>query len=117
MACSNERIFSAKKNINYETYSLIWLDSQRNADDVHEKLRSSINYLRTFDRINECETYIQSISSEDRIVLIVSDHFAQQLIPNIHCFRKVSSIYILCKNKQFDQQWSKQYRKVNLVFE
>jgi hypothetical protein len=116
---SNETKSSIRKNTNYETYSLIWLDASINSEenlDAQEKLRLSINYLITFDKVDECEKYIRSISSDDRIVLIVSGHFGQQLLPNIHLFRQVSSIYIYCTNKEFHQQWSKQYTKVILVF-
>jgi len=116
---SNETISSIGGDANYETYSLIWLDASINSAQnlaAQEKLRSFINYLRTFDKLDECEKYIRSISSDDRIVLIVSGHFGQQLLPNIHLFRQVSSIYIYCTNKEFHQQWSKQYTKVILVF-
>jgi hypothetical protein len=115
----NERISSIERDANYETYSLIWLDalvhSKENVD-AQEKLRVWINYLQAFDKLHECEKYVRSVPSEDRIVLIISDHFGQQLIPNIHSFRQVLSIYIYCGNKQFDQEWIKQYRKVILVF-
>ncbi|CAF1491602.1 unnamed protein product, partial [Rotaria sp. Silwood1] len=115
---SNETIPSIGKDTNYETYSLIWLDASIYSEetlDTQEKLRLSINYLRTFDKLDECEKYIRSVSSEDRIVLIISDHFSQQLIPNIHFFRQVSSIYIYCGNKEFHQQWGKQYSKIHGV--
>jgi hypothetical protein len=84
---SNETISSIPGDTNYETYFLIWLDASINSEEnlaAQEKLRSFFNYLRTFDKPDECEKYIRSISSDDRIVLIVSGHFGQQLIPNIH---------------------------------
>jgi hypothetical protein len=92
-----EPVSSIKNDINYEIYSLIWLDASIYSEEnlvAQEKFRSSINYLRTFDKFDECEKYIQSVSSTDRINLIVSEYFSQQLISNIHSFRQVSSIYI-----------------------
>jgi hypothetical protein len=110
---------SILRDINYETDPLIWLDTSINCKenrDVQERLRLSINYLKTFDKLDECEKYIRSVPSEDRIILIVTVHFGQQLIPNIHSFQQVSSIYIYCGITEFDQEWIKQYRKVILVF-
>lgn len=116
---SDETIYTIRRDDNFETYSLIWLDASVNSEenlDVQEKFRSSINYLQTFDKLNECKKYILSVSSEDRIVLIISGHFGQQLIPEIYHLRQISSIYMYCTNKEFHQQWSKQYKKVILVF-
>lgn len=116
---SNEAISSIRNDINYETYSLVWLDAAIDSEENREaqrKLRLSINYLRTFDKLDECAKYIRSASSEDRIILIVGHHLAQELIPNTHLFRQVTSIYIFCENKEFSQHWSKQYSKVILVF-
>ncbi len=116
---SSTKMYSIKPDNNFETYFLIWLDASINSEenrDAQEKFRSSIHYLQTFDKLDECEKYIRSVSSEDRIVFIVSGHFGQYLIPQIHHLRQLSSIYIYCANKDFHQQWSQQYYKVNLVF-
>ena len=116
---SDERISFKEERTNYETYSLIWLDTSINSKenlDAQGKLRVWINYLQTFDKLDECEKYIRSVSSEDRIIVIINDHFGQQLIPDIHLFRQVSSIYIYCGKKEFDEEWIKQYNKVIFVF-
>ncbi len=116
---SSTKMYSIKPDNNFETYFLIWLDASINSEenrDAQEKFRSSIHYLQTFDKLDECEKYIRSVSSEDRIVFIVSGHFGQYLIPQIHHLRQLSSIYIYCANKDFHQQWCQQYYKVNLIF-
>jgi hypothetical protein len=116
---SDETIYTIRRDDNFETYSLIWLDASINSEEnlaAQEEFRSFINYLKTFDKLNECKTYILSVSSEDRIVLIISGHFGQELIPEIYHLRQISSIYIYCTNKEFHQQWSKQYKKVILGF-
>jgi hypothetical protein len=112
---SNEMNYSLQEDKNFETYLLVWLDASINSEEnlaAQEKLRLSINYLQSFDQLCECEIYIQSVPSEDRIVLIVSGDFGQQLIPKIHDLQQVFSIYIYCGNKEFHQQWSEQYDKV-----
>jgi hypothetical protein len=108
-------VYPQQEDKNFETYSLVWLDASINSKenlDAQAKIRSSINYLQVFDGLKECETYIQSIPSGDRVVLIVSGHFGQELVPKIHHLEQVFSIYIYCGNKQFHQQWSEQYNKV-----
>jgi len=116
---SDETIYTIRRDDNFETYSLIWLDASINSEEnlaAQEKFRSSINYLKTFDELNECKKYILSVSSENRIILIINDHFGQQLIPEIDHLRQISSIYIYCTNKEFHQPWSKQYKKVIFFF-
>jgi uncharacterized protein (DUF4213/DUF364 family) len=111
----NETMYLQREDKNFETYSLVWLDASINSQENRDAqiiIRSTINYLQTFNRLNECETYIRLVSSEDRIVLIVSGHFGQQLVPQIHHLRQVFTIYIYCRNKEFHQQWSQQYNKV-----
>lgn len=116
---SDERIYSSREDYNFETYSLIWLDGSIDSEenlDAQEQIRSSINYLQTFDELDECKDYIHSVSCDDRIVLIASGHFGEQLVPSIHCLRQISSIYIYCLNKEYHQEWSQQYRKVIFIF-
>jgi hypothetical protein len=106
---------SRKLRGNLETYCLIWLDPPVNSKEntnAQQKLRSVINNLQVFEDINQCEEFIRSVSSQDRLVLIISGDFGQQLIPNIHKFQQVYSIYIYCIKNEFYQQWSEQYTKV-----
>jgi hypothetical protein len=112
---SNETISPKHEDKNFETYSLVWLDESINSPenlDAQNTIRSTINYLEKFDQLNKCEDYIQSVSSEHRIVLIVSGHLGQQLLPQIHHLPQVFSIYIYCTNIEVHQQWSQPYNKV-----
>ena len=100
---------------NFETYFLIWLDQIIDSEDhrsIKEKLRSTISYLESFDQLDYCHKYIQSISSDDRIVFIVNEHFTREMIPQIHHLQQIFSIYILCVDKELHQTWSEQYHKV-----
>jgi hypothetical protein len=115
---SDDTMFCTSQATNFETYSLLWLDGSINSPEnlnAQEQLRLSINYLQTFDKFDDCEKYIRSVSIHDRIVLIVSGQFGQHLVPKIHRLHQVFSIYIYCANKQFHQQWSQQYTKVIFI--
>ncbi|CAF4058000.1 unnamed protein product [Rotaria magnacalcarata] len=48
--------------------------------------------------------YIQSVSSQHRLIVIVNDDFYRQLIPEVHGLPQVFSICIYCENKQYDDQ-------------
>jgi hypothetical protein len=115
----NETIYPISDNNNYKTYSIIWLDASINSQENNEtqgKLRSFIDYLQIFENVDQCEKHIQSVSSGDRIIFVVSGDLGQQLIPKIHPLEQIFSIYIYCANKEFHQQWTKEYKKVILIF-
>ena len=113
----NESIQStSSEDYNFETYSLIWLDGSVHSEEnvgMKNKLRSFIHYLKTFDSLDQCETYLQMTSSYDRIIFVVSGDLGQQLIEKIHSLQQIYSIYIYCANQQFHQQWTQQYQKVS----
>ncbi|CAM4799156.1 unnamed protein product [Rotaria magnacalcarata] len=83
---------------NLETFYLLWLDASVNKTEenveAQQYLRTSINYLETFENDKQSECYIQSLSSDDRVVLIVSGQLGQIIVPHIHSLRQLSSIYV-----------------------
>jgi response regulator RpfG family c-di-GMP phosphodiesterase len=102
---------------NREPFVLIWLDDSVNEKKeniaTQEKLRTSINNLKTFRNSKECEQYIQSLSDQERIVLIVSGRLGQEIVPQIHQLQQIFLIYIFCMNKFDNEKWSKHFPKVN----
>jgi hypothetical protein len=108
---------SALNNSNLEIFSLVWVDTSVNISqenlDTQRRLRTIINHLRTFDDSCDCEQYIRSVSNHDRIVIIVSGLSGRQLVPRIHQLRQVCSIYVYCMDRKTNEQWTKNYTKVN----
>ena len=106
-------------NENLETFSIFWLDVQVNTTEDNRnaqlKLREIINHLKTFDDQNECLQRILSLSTQDRLVLIVSGRCGRQLVPQIHHLRQVSSIYVYCMDKKTNEQWAKDFIKIKSV--
>jgi hypothetical protein len=103
---------------NLETYSLVWLDASVDSSEqkltIQHKLRSSINYLKTFNNENQCENYILSTSDDDRILLIISGQLGKGLVSHIHHLRQISIIYVYCVDRKKHESWSIQYSKVNI---
>jgi len=106
-------------NDNLETFSIFWLDEQVNDTkdnrNTQLKLREIINHLKTFDDQNECLQRILSLSTQDRLVLIVSGRCSRQLVPQIHHLRQVSSIYVYCMDKKANELWVKDFIKIKSV--
>jgi hypothetical protein len=106
---------------NLETFALLWLDAAVNSNEenrhAQRQLRSTINYIKTFEDVNQCQQYIQFVSLYDRFVLIVSGQLGQEIVPHIHHIRQLSSIYVYCMNKSKNEQWAKNFSKVlNFIF-
>lgn len=101
---------------NLETFSLLWLDaavdtSEENRE-AQKQLRSTINYVTTFDNENHCKEYMQSLSIYDRVVLIVSGRLGKTIVPRIHDMRQLSSIYVYCLHKERNEEWAQNFVKV-----
>jgi hypothetical protein len=96
---------------NLEIYSLVWFDTQIDTID-QQKLRSIINHLKIFTDQKQCQQYITSLASQDRVILIVNGQSSQELVQHIHQLRQLSSIYVYGLNTRVNEQWAQHYTKV-----
>ena len=99
----------------FEICCLIWLDKNvtiKVTQDTEQKLCSIINHLEKFQDVKQCQQYIEQRSKNDRLIIIVSDQLGREIVPFIHSFRQVTSIYVHCMDKKSNEQWSCQFRKV-----
>ncbi|UJR32954.1 hypothetical protein I4U23_020417 [Adineta vaga] len=97
---------------NLETFYLI---SFRNLIDqeLQAQLRTIINYLLLFDDEEQCLEYIQSLSQDDRVILIIKDSSNLQYVS----FRQITSIYIYSNNtKKSTEQRTKPSKKIKGIF-
>jgi len=110
-------IKETQKKENLETYCLIWLDASVNGSQeniqAQQQLRSSINYLLTFQDDQQCLQYIDSVPKDDRIVLIVSGRLGRIIVPQIVQLRQIISIYVYCMDKKANEQWAQHFSKVS----
>ena len=104
---------------NPETYSILWLDPSvtdaKEYRDAQQRFRGTINYIRTFKTSDECEQYIQSVPTQDRIIFIVNNQLGQELIPRVHQLRQICSIYIFSTDTKRSGQWTKEFKKVKPI--
>jgi hypothetical protein len=110
-------IFTSKATENLETYGLLWLDASVNSSQeniqAQQQLRSSINYLLTFQDDQQYLQYIDSVPKDDRIVLIVSGRLGRIIVPQIVQLRQIISIYVYCMDKKANEQWAQHFSKVS----
>jgi hypothetical protein len=98
-----------------QTISIIWLDSSDNSDENianQEQLRTFDPNLKMFKDDNECEKYIESQFGKPNIILIVNGVLGEKLVPRVHTFPQVISIYVFCWNKTQHEKWAKEFPKV-----
>jgi hypothetical protein len=99
-----------------ETIYLIWLDASINKSkenlDAQQHIQSIINHLKIFENIQDCEEYIHKTSKDDRIFFIVNGQLGKEIVPRIHHYRQIFSIYVYCMNKKLNEEWAKNFAKV-----
>jgi hypothetical protein len=104
------------KDKNFESFCYVWLDDDTNRLKTKIDTQKQLgNCLKIFEDENQCEQYIRNASTSNRIVLIVSDHLGQKIIPHIHRLQQVSSIYVYGTNNDSTEEWTKDYSKVNKI--
>ncbi|CAF4110172.1 unnamed protein product [Rotaria sordida] len=89
--------------------------SHTNVEDTEQKLRSITNDLRKFYDVKQCQEYIEQTSENDRFILIVSGSLGREIVPSIHKYPQIISIYVYCVDKEGNEQWSSKYSKVKGV--
>lgn len=100
---------------NLELYHLFWLDTTVRAPENIEtqgELRAIINYLKIFERNNQCVQEFGNIA-KGKIFLLLASSQSHSLLPMIHDHKQLHSIYIYRNGPTKDiEQLAKQYKKV-----
>ncbi|CAF2063146.1 unnamed protein product [Rotaria magnacalcarata] len=115
---SNDALQAKIKDDSLELFSLVWLDTSIDTEENREtllKLRTIINFIKVFKDEQACQRYIEQLSETDRLFLIASGRSGKQVIPLIHKFRHVASIYIYCMEKASHITWARQFWKIKGV--
>ncbi|CAF1130432.1 unnamed protein product [Adineta ricciae] len=114
-----DKLLSNSKYGNLETYSILWVDpfvnDAKEYVDAQQRLRTAINYIRTFKTISNCDDYIQSIPDQDRIFLIINSQLGEEFVPQIHHYRQIFAIYIYIIDEKRNTQWSKEFTKIKSI--
>jgi tetratricopeptide (TPR) repeat protein len=102
-----------------QRFVCVWLDNQlmRSEDyvDTQDHLRTVVKAFLTFNDSNRCVDFITDVT-DARIFFITSNVLAKILVPLIHPFEQIDSIYIFHSNKLSDEEWIKDYEKIKGIF-
>lgn len=120
---SDERLL--KLDTPNEDFLLIWLDTRTAGTVLAEEssdatvrrqtqLETVINFTRTFNDVEECQTFIES-STNEKIFLITCGYLGERIIPKIHCLKQIEVIYIFCIDLKTNKTWAKSYGKIRCV--
>ena len=107
------------ENTNLETFVLVWLDpnvdtSQENVQ-TQIRLREILTCLITFDRVKACEDWLKKCSPNEKIILIVSGAYGQEIVPRIHDTPLIIAVYVYCLDVQRNEIWAKNFPKIRSV--
>ncbi|CAF0900291.1 unnamed protein product [Didymodactylos carnosus] len=104
---------------NFEDFVVVWLDANISITNDNKQafaqLRKIVNRLETFNSTDECVDYITDIKDE-KVFLIVSDSFGEQIIPRVHELQQIASIYVFCFNREHLEQWIQSFKIVAGVY-
>jgi hypothetical protein len=100
-----------RKHVNIEPHQLVWLDNNHKDDFLLHQFRLIIDYVKTFDNLNECQKYIEK-TGHTTTFLITSRILGERILPHIHKYNHIRSVHIFCENKCKHQEWSSNFSKV-----
>ena len=83
-------------------------DARRHRD----ALQSINDHVSMFADGSKCEQHLRSTKKDEQIILIVSERLGQQIVPRVHTFPHLRSIYVLCPNREANKEWIQPYDKV-----
>ena len=116
---SEEKSMKKKGNRekNLEPFTLICFDENFNEND--RDFRSIIDYISSFNHLNQCEEFIQNLPSNHFIFFIISSEYVTNIISHIHELPQILAIYVFQSNKTKnypDKHWTKRYSKVKTSY-
>ena len=102
---------------------LIWLDAnidQEKDPDCQNtitQLHRVINSINTFTDGSQFLDFIETIDSNNhKACIVISGSLGEHVVPRVHHMLQVDSLFIFCKNKQYHQQWARDWSKIKGVF-
>ncbi|CAF2517858.1 unnamed protein product [Rotaria sp. Silwood2] len=107
------------KTTYFETFILVWLDPNvdTNTENVktQECLREILTCLITFDTVEACQNWLKKCCSDEKIILIVSGAYGQQIVPQIHHLSAIVAIYIYCLDIERNKDWTQNFAKIRNI--
>ena len=102
-----------------QNFVLIWLDANFDASKKYfetslERLRGIVGSITTFTDADQCVDFLSEVQNE-MVFMIISGSLGQFIIPLIHEWPQLDSIYVLCENQSIHEQWNGSISKIKGV--
>jgi hypothetical protein len=116
---TNKSSIPSTKEINLETFRLVWLDPNVDTNNDNKMtqvyLRKILTSLVTFDNLESCEKWLKKCDSNEKIILIISGTYGEKLVPKIHYLPSIIVILIYCLDVKYNESWTKNYSKIRSI--
>ncbi|CAF3554000.1 unnamed protein product [Rotaria sp. Silwood1] len=102
-----------------QNYLLVWLDanmdeSKKDFKNALKRLRHIVTSITIFTNARQCIDFIREINNE-KVFMIVSGSLGQHILPTIHEWPQLDSVYVFCRKQSVHEQWAKTMSKVKGV--
>ncbi|CAF1152058.1 unnamed protein product [Adineta steineri] len=113
----------ADNNVNgiVEYSDFFWLDTTIENSNPNRDTKSLLRQiargrLKTFGDRDECVDSILDKLDTEKICLIISSSVGERVVPFIHEWPQIQTIYIYCSNRQRAEEWTQPYTKITGIF-
>jgi hypothetical protein len=103
-------VFNNELKQTTHTFVLLGVHIHINMNSIIQTKQSSTE-IKSFSDDKICENYIKD-NTTYQLILIVSGQLGQKIVPRIHEFKQVVSIYVYCRDKSTNEKWSCNFSKV-----
>ncbi|UJR09932.1 hypothetical protein I4U23_014154 [Adineta vaga] len=112
--------FHSQPSPTVENSIVIWLDTNINPHSSEYyslliQMQQFVHLILPFNDPDQCLDYLSDIQNE-KVFLIISGHLGKQIIPLLHQFDQINSIYIYCQNRDTHEKWTKNEKQIKGVF-
>ena len=103
-----------------ENILLVWLDTkidenQSSCQNTISQLRQVVNTIHTFTDVEQCIQFLEK-TADEKVCLLVSASFAEQIVTCVHHLTQINSIFIFCDNRKYHGTWTQDWLKIKGIF-
>ncbi|CAF2883632.1 unnamed protein product [Rotaria sp. Silwood2] len=115
---NEQNVLTYSKDKIVQNFILIWLDSTigdsgKDFQYTISQLRKIVNSITLFIDSDACCKFIEK-TRDEQIFLIVSGKLGKTLVPLVHKYVRLDTIYIFC-GQPLHHRWTENWKKIQLV--
>ncbi|CAF1018293.1 unnamed protein product [Adineta ricciae] len=104
------------KRNSVENFILVWLDPNGTEHRQSSHLfQSYINTIKFYSSSKELLQFVEEIHDEE-VFVIISEALVKDIVARLEPHKQIYSIYILCNDRHYQADWTKDFRKIQGVY-